>query len=54
MMPKTAGVHKNIAESEGICGIECASAVVLTAVGVRAATLFASVSGTGRCPLCHH
>jgi len=30
------------------------AAVVLTAVGVRAATLFASVSGTGRCPLCHH
>jgi len=30
------------------------AAVVLAAVGAKAATLFAAVSSTGRCPLCHH
>jgi len=30
------------------------AAVVLAAVGAKAATLFAAVNSTGRCPFCHH
>ena len=30
------------------------AAVVLAAVSAKAATLFSIVSGTGRCPFCHH
>jgi hypothetical protein len=30
------------------------AAVVFAAVGAKATTLFAAVSGIGRCPFCHH
>jgi len=30
------------------------AAVVLAAVAAKAATVVAAVSGSGRCPFCHH